>query len=107
MIGIPKSIQTMNGWRVMSALLRVIAGVALSAVLTLPVANIADARGFKPPSVGPPLRGEYVESAPRAKAFSMLIRSDRRGAPLVVYLAGGPGGAASVASGFLGNGPWA
>jgi len=35
----------------------------------------------------------------------MLARSDRRGAPLVVYLAGGPG-AASVASGFLGNGPW-
>jgi carboxypeptidase C (cathepsin A) len=35
----------------------------------------------------------------------MLVRSDRLGAALVVYLAGGPG-AASVASGFLGNGPW-
>lgn len=86
-------------------MLRAIAAVALSAVVALPVAASADARGFEPPRGGPVLRGEYLESAPGAKAFSMLVRSRRRGAPLVVYLAGGPG-AASVASGFLGNGPW-
>jgi len=51
------------------------------------------------------LESGYTEVAPGAHLFHVLARSQRPGAPLVVYVAGGPG-ASSMTPIFVGNGPW-
>jgi Serine carboxypeptidase len=76
-----------------------------AAIVPLTAVGVGRASTFSPPAGGPRLVGEYIGAAPGAMQFSMLVRSERRRAPLVVYLAGGPG-ASSVATAFLGSGPW-
>ncbi|UGS39318.1 S10 family peptidase [Capillimicrobium parvum] len=51
------------------------------------------------------LEAGYTTVAPGAHLFHVLARSQRPGAPLVVYVAGGPG-ASSMTPVFVGNGPW-
>jgi carboxypeptidase C (cathepsin A) len=51
------------------------------------------------------VRGETLRVAPGVRFYDVLARSSRPDAPLMLYLAGGPG-ASSLAPLFVGNGPW-
>jgi hypothetical protein len=51
------------------------------------------------------LHGERLPVRPGVRFYDVLARSPRAGAPLLLYLAGGPG-ASSLAPLFVGNGPW-
>ncbi|MCW3008746.1 MAG: hypothetical protein JWP17_3372 [Solirubrobacterales bacterium] len=52
------------------------------------------------------VHGEFIRIGPGVRFFDVLARSPKPDAPLLVYLAGGPG-ASSVAPAFVGDGPWA
>jgi len=51
------------------------------------------------------VQGETLKVHPGVRFYDVLARADRPGAPLMLYLAGGPG-ASSLAPVFVGNGPW-
>jgi hypothetical protein len=80
-------------------ILAVVAGAALG-----PAAG-ASAGAPALPSGPSKLESGYTTVAPGARLFHVLARSQHPGAPLVVYVAGGPG-ASSMTPIFVGNGPW-
>jgi hypothetical protein len=51
------------------------------------------------------VRGETLQVRPGVRFYDVLARSPRADAPLLLYLAGGPG-ASSLAPLLVGNGPW-
>jgi alpha-beta hydrolase superfamily lysophospholipase len=51
------------------------------------------------------VRGETLQVRPGVRFYDVLARSPEPGAPLMLYLAGGPG-ASSLAPLLVGNGPW-
>ncbi len=83
--------------------------LALAAVLALAAAALpaAGARAAAPqlPPRDPAIAGETLRVAPGVRFYHLLARAADPAAPLVLYLAGGPG-ASSLSPAFVGNGPW-
>jgi hypothetical protein len=80
---------------------------ALLAALASLAASVAPTAAANRAPLGQPSQLEpgWTPVAPGARLFHVLARSSRPGAPLVVYVAGGPG-ASSMTPVFVGNGPW-
>lgn len=80
--------------------------VLLAAIASTPSSvPSADAAAPELPPRDPAVRGETLRVAPGVRLYHVLARAADPDAPLLLYLAGGPG-ASSLGPVFVGNGPW-
>jgi hypothetical protein len=87
------------------AKLRALAVGALALLGALSGVTSAAAVAPSLPARSDAVRGEFTRIDAGARLYDVLARASVPDAPLLVYLAGGPG-ASSVAPAFVGNGPW-